>query len=129
MTTPTFPPFRVEALVDGGALGRRMFYSSAGSARQAFAIAREELESLAKSVSIATEEGFAELLEGLAAISAKVPSTLLVGTDPSPDGAPYGYRLVFFPEDLGVLVELVSVAPITAAVPLVGPAPEERRRC
>lgn len=120
MSAPTLPPFRVEASSRG-----RMFYSSAGTARQAFAIAREELESGASTVTVASNESLGDMLEAFSTLARSFLEVVIVHLDGLDVGG-YAYRLAFEPRDLALVVELAGVAPITASVPLVGRIPGEK---
>lgn len=127
MTGTTFPPFRVEASSRG-----RMFYSSAGSARQAFSIAREELEAGASAVTVASNESLGDLLTAYSDFSRDFFEVVIIhitAIDEHARSGDYIFRLAFEPKDLALVGELASVAPITPSVPLVGRVPREERSC
>lgn len=112
------------------ARGGRLFVDSAGTARQAFTIALEELgTNAADAVGIATTHvGLSELLEGFAAVGDAVPHVLAVLPTSPVESAWDGldWKFAFAPEHLPLLAELARLAPRSAAEPLELPFLERK---
>lgn len=112
------PRFKVEAAKDG-----RLNVSSAGSARQAFRMALEDVREGAETVSIATTDGEGELLEAFARVVGSLEQ--VVRLEPVSEGWDgYTWRFLFTAAEDGLLLELSSVAPVTAGVVLELPLGE-----